>query len=96
MILRFPGNQTVFLNQSAVFTCETEYYDPTWRINETRLENIPPKILSDLMISVSTTAGGSRLQTLTIPARAEYNGTKIECLVGRFGENVTLTIQGTV
>ena len=40
------------------------------------------------------------MENLTIPARAEYNGTKLQCLVLKFGgglaesENVTLTVQG--
>ncbi|CAI8006821.1 hypothetical protein GBAR_LOCUS4919, partial [Geodia barretti] len=45
---------------------------------------------------------GTRLENLTIPARAKYNGTRVSCLVlilgGPFDEsaNVTLRIQGTL
>ena len=40
------------------------------------------------------------MESLTIPARAEYNGTRVQCFVGIFGgssdesENATLEIQG--
>ena len=56
-------------------------------------------ILSDLVLSESTSEGVV-LQTLTIPARAQYNGTRVQCLSVIFGgplvesDNATLTIQG--
>ena len=100
-ILQSPENQTVFLDQSAVFTCETDGGFSGWRINGTLLQTLPPEIERDIKVSVSTTAEGSRVETLTIPARAEFNGTKIQCLVLGFGgfaesENVTLRVQGTM
>ena len=50
---------------------------------------------------MSTTAEGSTVEILTIPARAEYNGTKIQCVVVDFdgsteSDNVTLIIQGII
>ena len=98
-ILRSPENQIVFLDQSAEFTYETDGGFSGWKINGTLLQDLPPEIRSDLDVSVSSTTEGSTVETLTIPARAEYNGTNIQCLVLGFGgsaesENVTLTVQG--
>ena len=100
-ILQAPENVTVFLGQSAMFTCETEGGFSGWRINRTVLQDLPHELHSDLRVSVTSTAQGTRVVRLTIPARAEYNGTKVQCLVGIFGggssesENATLKIQGT-
>ena len=83
-----------------MFTCETDGGVFGWKINGTLLEGLPPEIRSDVMISVTNTPEGSTVESLTIPARAEYNGTRVQCLVGIFGgssdesENVTLEIQG--
>ena len=99
-ILHAPESTTVFLNQQAVFTCETRGGITTWRVNGTQREILLPDIRSDLIVSDSTTPEGHSMQTLTIPARAQYNGTRIQCLSaivgGPFAEsdNVTLTIQG--
>ena len=99
-ILQSPKDHTVFQEQVAGFTCETDGGLSGWRINGTVLQELPPEIHDDLDVSVSTTAEGSRVEILTIPARAEYNGTKIQCLVLKIGghsaesENVTLTVQG--
>ena len=98
-ILRSPENQTAFLDQSAEFTCETDGGLPGWRINGTVLQDLPPEIHNDLDVS-STTPEDTTVVVLTIPARAKYNGTKIQCFVLGFGgdseesENVKLEIQG--
>ena len=99
-ILRPPENTTVFLNQSAVFTCETRDGLTSWRFNGTQRELLLPEIRSDLVTSVITTPEGSSVQNLTIPARAQYNGTIVQCLSVEVGvslvesDNATLTIQG--
>ena len=84
-----------------MFTCETDGGLSGWRINGTVLQDIPSEIYSDLDVSDSNTAEGSRLEVLTIPARAKYNRTNIQCVVLGFSgsaesENVTLTVQGTI
>ena len=91
----------MFLDQSAVFTCETDGGVSGWRINGTLLSDVPSKIRSDVMISVTSTPEGNTVETLTIPARAEYNGTEVQCVVLGFGgsaesKNVTLNIQGII
>ena len=84
-----------------MFTCETDGDFSGWKINGTLLQDLPPEIESDVMVSGTNTPEGTRVESLTIPARAEYNGTKIQCLVQKFGggsaesENVTLNIQGS-
>ena len=83
-----------------MFTCETDGGLSGWRINGTLLQNLPQEIHSDFMVSSIITANGSTVENLTIPARAEYNGTRVQCLVGIFGgssdesKSVTLKIQG--
>ena len=83
-----------------MFTCETDDGDVTgWRVNGTRLQSLPPEIHNDLHVSGSNTDEGTRVETLTIPARAEYNGTGVQCVVVGYGSsvqsgNATLQIQG--
>ena len=99
-ILRAPENATVFLNRSAVFTCHTGGGTTLWNVNGTQRETFPPEIRIDLVVSEITTPEGTTEETLTIPARAQYNGTRVQCLSlvlgGSFAEsnNATLTIQG--
>ena len=72
----------------------------TWRVNGTILQSLPPEIRNDVVVSPTNTPEGSVVEELTIPARAEYNGTRVQCVVLRFGgssdesENATLRIQG--
>ena len=101
-ILQAPESTVVFLNQSAVFTCETVGGALSWVVNGTQREVLPDEIRRDLMIiSETINDGGSTVQSLTIPARAEYNGTRVQCLVfslsgsADLSENATLLIQGT-
>ena len=99
-ILNTPESMTVFLNQSAVFTCETDGSLSTWRINGILPGDLPPAVGSDLELSTTITDNGTILLTLTILARAEYNNTRVQCLTGTFGgpsvesETVILKVQG--
>ena len=99
-ILRSPESTTVFLNQRAVFTCETRGGITSWRVNGTQREILLHEIPGDLNVSEISTPGGSTVENLTIPARAQYNGTRVQCLSLIIGvsfvesDNVTLTIQG--
>ena len=98
-ILVAPESRVVFLDQSAVFTCETVGGILGWVVNGTLRDFHSEEICNDLIISEISTEGGSKLETLTIPARAEYNGTRVQCAVLTFGgsdqsENATLIIQG--
>ncbi|CAI7999225.1 hypothetical protein GBAR_LOCUS2659 [Geodia barretti] len=99
-IVHAPESTTVFLSQRAVFTCETRGGITSWRVNGTQREILLPEIRSDLVVSESTTPEGHSVQTLTIPARPQYNGTRIQCLSVIIGgpvvesDNATLTIPG--
>ena len=99
-ILVAPESRVVFLDQSAEFTCETIGGTLVWVVNGTQREVHPPEIRRDLVVSETIIDGGTTLGTLTIPARAEYNGTRVQCFVGIFGgstvqsENATMGIQG--
>ena len=84
-----------------MFTCETDGGLSGWKINGTYLPDLPPEIGNDVIVSVTNTPEGSTVVNLTIPARAEYNGTRVQCLVVTVGgglaesENVKLNIQGS-
>ena len=98
-ILVAPDSRVVFLNQSAVFTCETVGGGLAWVLNGTLRDVHSEEIRNDLIISEIPTEGDSKQETMTIPARAEYNGTRIMCAVLTLGgsalsENSTLRIQG--
>ena len=99
-ILVAPESRVVFLDQSAVFTCETVGGTLVWIVNGTQQEVHPAEIRRYLVVTETITDGGTTLENLTIPARAEYNGTRVQCFVGIFGgsavqnENATLRIQG--
>ena len=98
-ILVAPESRVVFLDQSAVFTCETVGGTLAWVVNGTQRDVHSEEIRNDLIISELPTEGDSKLETLTIPARTEYIGTRVQCAVLTFGgsalsENATLRIQG--
>ena len=90
-ITNAPMSQTEFLNREAIFTCVTRDAATHWIVNGTEL---PSPLYEDLRTN-STTFGEIRLFELTIPARAEYNGTRVQCVNGETSDEVTLTIQGT-
>ena len=99
-ILVDPKSRVVYLDQSAEFTCETVGGSLVWTVNGTQREVHPAEIRRDLVVSETITDDGSILENLTIPARAEYNETRVQCFVGIFGgstaqsDNAILWIQG--
>ena len=51
------------------------------------------------MVTETIVDDGSTLETLTIPGRTEYNGTRVQCAVLKLGGSVqswnsTLSVQG--
>ena len=99
MINISPQDTTVFLNRTGIFSCDASGGDfIVWRVNGTGFEDLSSEILSDLDINPEGISSG--LSTLSIIARVVYNGTRVQCVTGKFGgvaarsENVTLTIQG--
>ena len=102
-VLLDPRSKNVFLDQSAVFKCETTGGITSWIINGTLIELLPPEIHRDLSETGINTPIGTRLENLTIPARAEYNGTRVQCVVitedglsSVLSENATFYIQGVI
>ena len=98
-ILVDPESRVVFLDQSAVFTCEAVGGTLAWIVNGTQQEVHPAEIRRDLVVSETIIDDDTTLGTLTITARAEYNGTRVQCAVFTFGgsdqsEIATLRIQG--
>ena len=99
-ILVAPESRVVYLDQSAVFTCKTFGGTPVWVVNGTQREVHPADIRRDLVVSETIIDDGSTLETLTIPAGANYNGTTVQCAVLTFGglvrsESATMSVQGS-
>ena len=95
-----PDDRIVFLDDDAVFSCLTDVdYTAHWRLNETDHDDLPSQLQHDLDIrSGSTTQFG--VFSLIIVARAEYNGTRVQCVAESddghsvVSDTATLTIQG--
>ena len=63
-----------------------------------KLEQSSPEIRADIS-TVANTSEGMTVETLTILAKAEYNGTRFQCVVLTLSgsvqsDNATLRIQG--
>ena len=95
VILKAPQDTTLFLNTSAVFTCETRGTFSGWRINGILTEDLPLPVHHDLEFSSTGTDEGTTMLKLIIPATAEYNDTKVQCLTGVYF-NGSLAESGTV
>lgn len=95
-----PQDTTVFLKEIAIFTCEISSGDFVfWRVNGTSFNDLTPEIKNNSNVAQEK-IGDSDLITLTILARAEYNGTTVQCVTGYFAGVVvesgivTMKIQG--
>ena len=84
-IVEPPSDTTVFLDHTAVFTCETKgsLYG-YWRVNGTAHNNLPPELRDDLD-NVQETVGDIVVYILTIPGRVEYDGAVVQCVAGDAG-----------
>ena len=99
-IVNPPESVVVFTNSEAEFRCETRNAPSfAWRVNGTFLYQLDPSLQADLDTDQET-VGDSGLYTLSVKARAEYNGTVIQCVVSVPGgssnesRNATLVVQG--
>ena len=97
-ILQNPDSVTVYLNQSAVFNCETRGGTSSWKVNGISINNLPSGIDDDFTDSLTKTENKSVL-TLTVQAKEQYNETIIQCGIVWYGGSVnstnsTLLIQG--
>ena len=79
VILEHPSDKTVFLNDSAFFSCFTRGGSSTyWKLNGTDYDDLPSEIRDDLAISMGSTLLSDFID-LTITARAKYNETRVQC-----------------
>ena len=84
-----------------MFTCETYGDFSGWKVNGTSYVNLLQEIQDDLKTDQEG-IGANKTLTLNVTARAMYNGTFVQCVTGRYGQNtveseiVILTIQGIV
>ena len=98
-ILQPPRNITVFPDQIARFTCEVTGGHATWAVNgKSIFDIVPTPLYGDLDTSFTFSEDGNPLLILTITARAEYNGTTVQCWIyGGFSgqsEIASLRVQG--
>ena len=67
-------------------------------MNETLYDDLMPQIRTDIMTDSSMSENGNTLLTLTIPPRAKYNNTIIQCfnpeVEGNTSEMVLFKVQG--
>ena len=91
----------MFQDWTATFTCEVSSGFTNWAVNGKPMTELSPQLHRDVSIS-SETEGRNPQYILTIKARAEYNGTTVQCYVfslinGGFSDQsdiVSLIIQG--
>ena len=98
VILEHPSDKTVFLDDSAFFSCFTRGGSSTyWKLNGTDYDDLPSEIRDDLATSNGSTSLSDFID-LTIIARAEYNETRVQCVVedSIISDAATLYIQGHV
>ena len=100
MILIHPTDRTVFLDDDAFFLCLTRGSSSSyWRLNGIDYNVLSSDVQDDLIVSSSSSAQ-SELLDLTITARAEYNETRVQCVIeSNDGDSIvsdtaTLYIQG--
>ena len=97
-ILQHPKNITVFENLTAIFSCEVSSGFHSWAVNEKPINELSFELSRNVNISLLAHENENSQHRLTITARAELNGTVVECLInGGFSDRsglVSLTIQG--
>ena len=102
MIEIHPTDRTVFLDDGngAFFSCATRGSSSFhWRLNGTDYNDLSSDVQDDLIISSSSSALSETLNLL-LPAKTEYNETRVECVAeNNDGDSVvsntaTLYIQG--
>ena len=99
MIVSHPRDRTVFLDDDARFNCITQRnFTPYWRLNGTDYDDLPSQLHDDLALYRFSEM--YEHLALIIVAKAEYNGTRVQCVTeSNDGDSVvsntaTLSIQG--
>ena len=92
----------MFLRDGVFFTCLTQGSSTTyWRLNETDYDDLPGQLQHDFLLSSTSTALSEVIELMT-QARAEYNGTRVQCVAKSddghsvVSDTATLTIQGII
>ena len=68
----------MFLGNSAFFSCLTRGgSNALWRLNGTDYEDLPSELRNDLV----TSNGSTSLSEFIDLSRAEYNGTRVQCVI---------------
>ena len=100
MILVHPTDRTVFLDDDAFFSCATRGSSSSyWRLNGTDYNELSSDVQDDLVIDSSSSALSETLNLL-LPAKTEYNETRVQCVAENndgdsvVSNNATLYIQG--
>lgn len=82
-----------------MFTCTTRDAAGHWRLNETNLRDLPSAVRADVEDAADQN-GVFHFLALGIVGRVEYNGTRVQCVIGSGGntlkesEVAILRIQG--
>ena len=75
--IEYPSNITLPFGTVAVFRCRHSTANGIiWMVNELSEYDFPEDIVPDSIIDHN----GTRVFTLTIPARLQYNGTEVVCV----------------
>ena len=102
MILTHPTDRTVLLDDGngAFFLCVTQDSSSShWRLNGTDYDNLSSEV-HEVLVLFNASTDLSELLQLIIPARTEYNGTRVQCVAENndgdsiVSNNATLYIQG--
>ena len=75
----------MFQDRTAMFTCEVSHGFTSWAVNGKPTAELSPQLRSHVDTTFSNTEDGNHQYILTIKARAEFNGTTVQCLVYIYG-----------
>lgn len=70
-----------------MFTCTTRGAAGTWRLNETNLRDLPSAVRADVE-DAADQFGVFNILALGIVGRDEYNGTRVQCVIGSGGNTL--------
>ena len=98
--MNHPTDRTVFLDDDAFFSCVTRDSSSSyWRLNGIDYNDLSSDVQDDLVIDSSSSAL-SEILNLLLPAKTEYNETRVQCVAENndgdsvVSNNATLYIQG--
>jgi hypothetical protein len=95
-----PVDDRVDAGEKAHFHCITNGNSIVWRVDGTNLDDLPSGTLKDEAVLEEriVNSTGRRVFTLSIPGRALYNGTEVQCVAddGEFSNVATLIVKGAL